>query len=136
MKPKTTAKRGRKAAISHKRATSRTRRVGQATSQYTPLPSSTHVTPPGGNVFTDLGFAPEEAENLRVRSDLMIALRRAIDGVTQIDAATLLGVSQPRISELRRGKIDKFTIDTLVNMLARAGVQTRVSLKRTRRPAA
>jgi predicted XRE-type DNA-binding protein len=66
----------------------------------------------------------------------MIALRRAIDGVTQIDAATLLGVSQPRISELRRGKIDKFTIDTLVNMLARAGVQTRVSLKRTRRPAA
>jgi predicted XRE-type DNA-binding protein len=136
MKTKSTAKRGRKASVARARAASRTRRVGQANSQYTPLAGSSHVTAPGGNVFADLGFAPEEAENLRVRSDLMSALRRAIEDMTQVDAAALLGVSQPRISELRRGQIDKFTIDTLVNMLARAGLQTRVSLKRTRRPAA
>jgi predicted XRE-type DNA-binding protein len=66
----------------------------------------------------------------------MIALRRAINGMTQVDAAVLLGVSQPRMSELRRGQIGKFTIDTLVNMLSRAGLQTRISLKRIRRPAA
>ncbi|MGH7623934.1 MAG: helix-turn-helix domain-containing protein [Gemmatimonadaceae bacterium] len=87
-------------------------------------------------MFADLGFAPEEAENLKVRSDLMIALRRAIDGMTQIEAAALLGVSQPRVSELRRGHIDKFTIDTLVNMLARTGVETRISLRKVRQPAA
>lgn len=56
--------------------------------------------------------------------------------LTAVDAASLIGVSQPRVSELRRGKIDKFTIDTLVNMLARTGMETRVSLRRMRYPAA
>jgi predicted XRE-type DNA-binding protein len=81
-----------------------------------------------GNVFEDLGFAPEEAEHLRIRSALMATLRQVIEdrGLTQVKAATLLGVTQPRISDLMRGKIDLFSIDTLVDMLARAGLQVKL----------
>lgn len=90
----------------------------------------TKMTPSSGNVFTDLGFDPEEAEHLRVRSDLMIAVRRIIEerSLTQAQAAELFGVTQPRISNLVRGKIDLFSIDTLVDMLARAGVHVEVVL--------
>jgi predicted XRE-type DNA-binding protein len=78
-----------------------------------------------GNVFKDLGFPPEEAEHLCVRSNLMIELSRIIEdrGLTQSQAAKLLGVSQPRVSDLVRGKIDRFSIDTLVEMLGNAGVR-------------
>ena len=77
-----------------------------------------------GNVFRDLGFSPEEAVNLRIRADLMVRLKQLIEarGLTQAGAAELFGVSQPRVSDLLRGKIDLFSIDTLVNMLGRAGV--------------
>lgn len=87
-----------------------------------------------GTVFADLGFSAEEAEHLKVRSDLMTALTGIIDqrGLSQAEAAKLLGVSQPRISDLVRGKIDKFSIDTLVNMLAAAGAQVSVRVKRGR----
>lgn len=87
-----------------------------------------HVTPAGGNVFADLGFSAEEAENLKVRSDLMREIRKVIEvrGLRQTDAAELFGVSQPRISELVRGKIDQFSIDALVNMLAHAGFHVEV----------
>lgn len=90
-----------------------------------------HVTPVGGNVFADLGFGPEEAENLRMRSGLMIQIIRMIRerGLKQKDAAVLFGVSQPRISELKRGKIDQFTIDSLVNMLGHARVRVDVSFR-------
>lgn len=83
-----------------------------------------HVTPAGGNVFRDLGFPPAEAENLKVRSDLMSALQALMTErrLTQVEAAKLFGVSQPRISDLRRDKIDRFTVDALINMLAHAGV--------------
>lgn len=76
-----------------------------------------------GNVFRDLGFPAEEAENLRIRSELMARLGRVIEdeGLTQGEAARLLGVSQPRVSALVRGKIDLFSIDTLVKMLSRVG---------------
>jgi len=86
-----------------------------------------------GNVFKGLGFAPEEAQNLKVRSDLMIELSKVIDsrGLTQAQAAELSGVTQPRISDLKRGKIDRFSIDSLVEMLGHAGV--RVSFTTTRR---
>jgi len=78
-----------------------------------------------GNVFEDLGFGPDEAEHLRIRSALMATLRQVIQdrGLTQAKAAVLLGVTQPRVSDLMRGKIDLFSIDTLVDMLARAGFQ-------------
>jgi len=90
-----------------------------------------------GNVFADLGFDPEEAEHLRIRSELMIVLSKLIEarGLTQTDAATLFGVSQPRISDLVRGKIDRFSIDTLVAMLGRGGMTVRFSAKPRRRVA-
>jgi predicted XRE-type DNA-binding protein len=88
-----------------------------------------------GNVFRDLGFPDTEAENLRIRSDLMARLRKLIDdeGLTQARAARLLGVSQPRVSDLVRGRIDLFSIDTLVNLLAKAGIRVTLKLQaRTR----
>ena len=86
-----------------------------------------------GNVFRDLGFSVEEAENLRIRADLMIQLTKLIEarGLTQAAAAKLLGVTQPRISDLVRGKIDRFSIDTLVEMLGHTGA--RISFVVTRR---
>jgi len=101
-----------------------------------PLPGSTHVTPAGGNIFAELGFPPDQAENLKMRAQMMVELRHIIGEMAQAEAAALLGVSQPRISHLMRGKIGLFTIDTLVNMLARAGAQTRLSVKRPGRSAA
>jgi predicted XRE-type DNA-binding protein len=86
-----------------------------------------------GNVFTDLGFPKEEAAHLLIRADLMIQLKKLIEerGLTQKDAAEALGVTQPRISDLVRGRIDLFSIDTLVEMLTRLGVT--VTLKTRRR---
>lgn len=89
------------------------------------------------NVFQDLGFPAEEAENLRLRADLMIQLTKLIQkrGLTQARAARLLGVTQPRISDLTRGKIDRFSIDTLVEMLGHAGVRVSIVVKTRRRVA-
>ena len=91
-----------------------------------------HVTPADGNVFRDIGFPPAEAENLKVRSDLMSALQDVIAerGLTQVQAAKLFGVAQPRVSDLCRDKIDRFTIDTLINMLAHAGMRVRLKVGR------
>lgn len=78
-----------------------------------------------------LGRPPAETENLRIRSHLMIALRDIISdrGLTQSQAAKLLGVSQPRISDLTRGHIDRFSIDALIEMLARAGYRVELTIK-------
>ena len=75
-----------------------------------------------GNVFLDIGFSKQEAENLRVRADLMIRARQIIRSrrLTQAAAAKLFGVSQPRVSDLVRGRIGLFSIDALVTMLAHA----------------
>ena len=80
------------------------------------------------NIFRDLGFGPEEAENLRIRSVLMILLTEHIkhESLTQTGAAESLGVTQPRISDLMRVKIDVFSIDTLIAMLARIGLKTTI----------
>ena len=85
-----------------------------------------------GNVFADLGFNKETAENLCIRADLMIELRDVIKrkALTQAQAAKIFGVSQPHISDLVRGKIALFTIDMLVNMLARAGEKVVLQTKR------
>jgi predicted XRE-type DNA-binding protein len=90
-----------------------------------------------GNVFRDLGFSPQEAENLRVRSELMIQLRKVIERrrLTQARAAKLFGVTQPRVSDLVRGRINLFSIDMLVKMLAQAGVQVRLVVKQGRQVA-
>jgi predicted XRE-type DNA-binding protein len=78
-----------------------------------------------GDVFTDLGFAPAEAENLRIRSAMMRALVAYLrkERFTQAQAAKVLGVTQPRISDLTRGKIHLFSIDNLVVLLAAAGLR-------------
>jgi predicted XRE-type DNA-binding protein len=88
-----------------------------------------------GNVFADLGFPKEEAAHLLIRADLMIQVKALIEerGLTQKRAAQLLGVSQPRISDLVRGRIDLFSIDTLVEMLTHLGVAVTVKTKRRAR---
>jgi len=82
------------------------------------------------NVFVDCGFPPAEAENLRIRAKMMMALTAYIQErkVTQSRAARIMGVSQPRISDLVRGKIGLFTIDALVNMLTSAGLKVDVDV--------
>ena len=89
------------------------------------------------NVFRDVGFTPDEAAHLLIRSDLMIQLERTIreQKLTQVKAAKLLGVTQPRISDLLRGRIQLFSIDSLVDMLAKLGVSVKVTTRRSRRVA-
>ena len=97
-------------------------------------PAEARITSSSGNVFRDIGFPPAEAEHLLIRSDLMTAIRSLIEerGLTQARAARLFGVTQPRVSDLVRGRIDLFSIDSLVEMLARAGVGVSVRLERRR----
>lgn len=80
------------------------------------------------NVFEDLGFEPEEAANLKIRADLIIDLQEFIQSQkwTQAEAATFFKETQPRISNLMNGDIDRFSIDKLVQMLALAGLNVRV----------
>jgi len=84
----------------------------------------------GENVFLDCGFPPAEAENLRIRAKIMMVLTDYIQGkkITQFRAARIMGVPQPRISDLLRGKIGSFTIDTLVKMLTAAGLKVDVEI--------
>lgn len=90
-----------------------------------------------GNVFADLGFEPEEALNLKIRSELMIELASLIEerGLTQTAAAELLEVTQPRISDLVRGKIQRFSVDSLIAMLGRAGADVSFTVTTGRRVA-
>jgi len=92
---------------------------------------------PDRNVFLDAGFPRFEAQNLRVRADLMIELIRIVRGskLSQAAAAARFGVSQPRVSDLMTGKIDRFSIDALVEMLARAGRRVEIATRRSRRVA-
>ena len=84
------------------------------------------------NVFDALEDNPVVADNLRIRSELMIQLRGIIEQehLTQEEAARRLGVTQPRISDLVRGKIERFTIDMLVNMLTRVGLYVEITLRK------
>lgn len=93
------------------------------------------ITEGSENVFEDLGFEKEEAANLNIRTHLMISLRRFIEeqGMTQEQAGSFFGVSQPRISDLVNRKLDKFTIDSLVNMHATAGMDVHVDVVRGKR---
>jgi predicted XRE-type DNA-binding protein len=88
-----------------------------------------------GNVFRDVGFSKKEAAQLLIRSDLLIALREEIRRrrLTQAAAAKLLGVHQPRVSDLIRARLDRFSIETSIDMLTRLGVQVRVTTSPGRR---
>jgi predicted XRE-type DNA-binding protein len=83
-----------------------------------------------GNVFIDLGYSPDEAAILQMRADLMADLRKFIKTkkLTQAKAAEILGVSQSRVSDLIRGKWEKFSLEMLITLATRAGIH--VTLKR------
>jgi predicted XRE-type DNA-binding protein len=82
-----------------------------------------------GNVFVDLGYSPDEAAILQMRADLMASLRKFIKArkLTQLKAAEMLGVSQSRVSDLARGKWEKFSLEMLIILATKAGM--RVTLK-------
>lgn len=88
------------------------------------------VTRGSGNVFVDIGFGAEEAENLLLRAQLMSRICDVARGVTQREAAKKFGVSQPRLNDLMRGKIEKFSLDALVNMLAHAGMRVELKVRK------
>ena len=77
------------------------------------------------SVWDAIENTPEQAANMKLRSELMIALKAhlARTGMSQADAARLFGVTQPRISDLMRGKINLFALDALVNMATAAGLR-------------
>jgi predicted XRE-type DNA-binding protein len=83
------------------------------------------------NVWDAIEDTPAQAENMKLRSTLMMALKDHIarTGLSQSEAAKVFGVTQPRVSDLMRGKIELFSLDTLVNMIGAAGlrVEMRVS---------
>lgn len=82
-----------------------------------------NITESSGNVFVDLGYPPEEAAILQMRSDLMADLRKFIKTkkLTQNDAANILGVSQSRVSDLITGKWEKFSLEMLITLATKAG---------------
>jgi len=83
-----------------------------------------------GNIFIDLGYPPDEAAVLQMRADLMADLRKFIKTkrLTQAKAAEILGVRQSRISDLIRGKWERFSLEMLITLATRAGM--RVTLKK------
>ena len=83
-----------------------------------------------GNVFADLGLPPEEAAILAMRADLMAQLRLVVEkrNWTQVEAAKVLSISQSRVSDLMRGKWDKFSLDMLVTLATRAGLHCEFKL--------
>ena len=84
------------------------------------------------SVWDAIEDTPGETAHMKARSELMIAISEHIakNGLTQAVAAKLFGVTQPRVSDLVRGKIELFSIDTLVQMLASAGMRVEMKLKR------
>jgi predicted XRE-type DNA-binding protein len=76
------------------------------------------------SVWDALEDTPTEAENMKLRSSLMIAITEAVSGwrVNQTEAARRLGVTQPRLNDLLRGRVSKFSLDALVTLAARSGL--------------
>ena len=83
-----------------------------------------------GNIFADIGFPPKEAHNLLLRAELASRIRDVARGLTQAEAARRFDVTQPRINDLLSGKIDKFSLDALVNMLGKAGLRVAVQIRK------
>ena len=88
------------------------------------------ITKSCGNVFLDLGFSPKEATILAMRSQLMGELRIKIrdEEWTQAEAAQVLGISQSRVSDLIRGKFEKFSLDMLITLATRAGKKVELKM--------
>jgi predicted XRE-type DNA-binding protein len=83
-----------------------------------------------GNVFIDLGFEPAEARIMALRAEVMIRLEQHLkaQGWTQAEAAKRLGVTQPRVSRLIRGRWEDFSLDMLLTLAVRAGLKPEVRL--------
>jgi predicted XRE-type DNA-binding protein len=88
-----------------------------------------HVTPAGRSVFRDL-FPEAEAEELEIRAELLRGLNRWLSDANtiQVETARELGVTQARISDIKRGKINQFSMDLLVRLAARAGLHPKLKL--------
>lgn len=84
------------------------------------------------SVWDAIEDTPQQAASMRARSELMMNLTEVIRerGMTQGEAATLFGVTQPRISDLMRGKINLFSLDTLIDMAATAGMSPTVKVSK------
>lgn len=84
------------------------------------------------SVWDALEASTEASASMQVRAELMIEVQRYVNegGLTQIQAAKRLGITQPRLNDLLRGKIDKFSVDALVNMLAKAGKRVSVKVRK------
>jgi predicted XRE-type DNA-binding protein len=89
------------------------------------------ITKGSANVFEDLGFDVQESQNLMLRSQTMVALVQWFNttGQTQAAAAKTLGVTQPRLNQLLKGKIEIFSLDALVNMATSAGMRVGLSIR-------
>lgn len=87
-----------------------------------------HVTPAGGNIFADLDLP--DAQNLKLRLDLMAAVRRWVEdsGLTQAEAAKHMQTSQPLLNDALRGRYERFSIDRLVRMLSAAGKRVSITV--------
>lgn len=85
------------------------------------------------SVWDAIEDTPEEAENLKLRSSLMLALKKHLvqNNISQAQAGRLFGVTQPRISDLMRGKINLFSLDSLVNMAAAADLHVEIRVLET-----
>lgn len=85
-----------------------------------------------GNVFLDLGFPAEEAQNLLLRSELMGRVTQYVQSsrVTQKECAARMGVTQPRLNDLLKGRIEKFSLDALVNMLGKVGMRVEMKVRK------
>ena len=83
------------------------------------------------SVWDALEDSTAEAANMRARSELMIALRTKIESwnVSQTEAARRMGLTQPRLNDLMRGRLDKFSLDALVNLAAPAGLAVRLEIE-------
>jgi len=92
--------------------------------------TESNIQPSSGNVFLDLGFADGDAAVLALRADLMGRLRLLVqqEGWTQHQAAKRFGVSQSRVSDLVRGKWEKFSLDMLITLAARAGQKVAIEM--------
>lgn len=95
-----------------------------------PVDADAVVTESSGNVFIDMGFAPGEAAVMALRADLIARLRLIVqaEGWTQAQAAERFGVAQSRVSDLLRGKWQKFSLDMLITLAARAGRKVELAL--------
>lgn len=88
------------------------------------------------SVWDAIEDTPQEAASLRARSALMISLTEAmkVQGLTQVQAAALFGVTQPRISDLTRGKVTLFSLDALVDMATTAGMEPTIKVTMPKKP--